>query len=51
VFKERELLTLQKLNQENQGAIQFQEATSKGLLLVVDFESETEEELFLNYAF
>jgi predicted nucleic acid-binding protein len=51
VVKARELLTLQQLNEENQGAIQFQEAISKGLLLVVDFESETEQELFLNYAF
>ena len=51
VVKERELLTLQQLNKENQSAIQFEEAISKGLLLVVDFESEVEEELFVNYAF
>ena len=52
VVKSKELLTLQRLeNEENQGAIQFQTAIEQGLLSVVDFESEAEEETFVNYAF
>lgn len=51
VVQEYELRTLQRLKEEdNQGAIQFEEAIKQGLLKVVDFESEPEEELFVNYA-
>lgn len=52
VVREQELITLQRLkNEENEGAIQFETAIIQGLLLVVDFESELEEETFVNYAF
>jgi predicted nucleic acid-binding protein len=52
VVKEKELITLQRLkDEENEGAIQFETAITQGLLLVVDFESELEEETFVNYAF
>lgn len=52
VVKSKELLTLQRLeDEENQGAIQFETAITQGLLSVVDFESEAEEETFVNYAF
>ncbi len=51
VVQEYELKTLQRLKDEdNEGAIQFQEAIKQGLLLVVDFASAEEEELFVNYA-
>ena len=52
VVREKELITLQNLkNEENEGAIQFEAAITQGLLLVVDFDSESEEETFVNYAF
>ncbi|MGB7440710.1 MAG: hypothetical protein WA919_06550 [Coleofasciculaceae cyanobacterium] len=52
VVKEKELITLQRLKDEdNEGSIQFETAIKQGLLLVVDFESELEEEAFVNYAF
>jgi hypothetical protein len=52
VVKEKELLTLQRLNdQENPGAMQFETAIAQGLLRVVDFESDLEAETFINYAF
>jgi predicted nucleic acid-binding protein len=52
VVREKELITLQRLkDEENEGAIQFETAITQGLLLVVDFESELEEETFVNYAF
>jgi predicted nucleic acid-binding protein len=52
VVREKELITLQRLkNEENEGAIQFETAITRSLLLVVDFESELEEETFVNYAF
>jgi hypothetical protein len=52
VVKARELLTLQKLeNQENEGAVQLQMAIEQYLLIVVDFESEAEEETYINYVF
>ncbi|MBE9197678.1 MULTISPECIES: hypothetical protein [unclassified Nodularia (in: cyanobacteria)] len=45
-----ELKTLQRLKEEdNEGAIQFEEAIKQGLLMVVDFAAE-EDELFVNYA-
>jgi predicted nucleic acid-binding protein len=51
VVQERELKTLQRLKkEENEGAIQFEEAIKQGLLMVVDFESAEEEESFVNYA-
>lgn len=51
VVRERELITLQRLEEdENQDSIQFDKAIAEGLLLVVDFESEDEEETFVNYA-
>lgn len=52
VVKEKELKTLKSLEgEENEGVIQFETAIEQGLLLVVDFESESEEERFVNYAF
>lgn len=52
VVRKQELMTLQRLkNEENEGAIQFETAIKQGLILIVDFESEAEEETFLNYAF
>lgn len=52
VVKEKELKTLQSLEgDDNEGVIQFETAIKQGLLLVVDFESESEEEKFVNYAF
>jgi predicted nucleic acid-binding protein len=51
VVREKELITLQRLKDtENAGAIQFEQAIGQGLILVVDFESELEEETFVNYA-
>lgn len=49
VVRRKELLTLQSL--EDEGAIQFETAIQQGVLLVVDFESESEETTFVNYAF
>jgi predicted nucleic acid-binding protein len=52
VVKSRELITLQRLkDEENEGAIQLEAAIAQGWLSVVDFESESEEETFVNYAF
>jgi len=52
VVREGELQTLQRLKDENNdSAIQFESAIEQGLLLVVDFESEVEEETFVNYVF
>ncbi|MBD2568007.1 hypothetical protein [Anabaena lutea] len=51
VVQERELNTLQKLQEEeNDAVLEFEEAIQTGLLKVVDFESEAEEESFVNYA-
>lgn len=51
VVKSKELLTLQRLeNEENEGAIQFETAIEQGLISIVEFESEAEEETFLKYA-
>jgi hypothetical protein len=52
VVKERELITLKYLeNGENDDAISFELAIRQGLISVVDFDSELEEEAFLNYSF
>ncbi|CAN1210432.1 PIN domain-containing protein [Tumidithrix helvetica PCC 7403] len=52
VVRTQELKTLQKLeNVDNEGAIQLEQAIQQGLLFVVDFESELEEETFVNYVF
>lgn len=52
VVRDKELQTLQRLKTEdNEAAIQFEAAISKGLLLVTDFESEAEAETFVNYVF
>jgi predicted nucleic acid-binding protein len=52
VVRKKELITLQRLkDEETEAAIQFETAITQGLLLVVDFESELEEETFVNYAF
>jgi predicted nucleic acid-binding protein len=52
VVREKELITLQRLkDDENEDAAQFETAIAQGLLSVVDFESESEEETFVNYAF
>lgn len=46
-----ELKTLQRLeNEENEGASQFEIAIDQSLLIVVDFESEEEAGLFIDYA-
>jgi len=52
VVQERELKTLQRLQEEENDAllVEFDEAIQQGLLKVVDFESEDEEESFVNYA-
>lgn len=52
VVRERELLTLQRLPDENNEDVnQFEAAIEKGLLSVIDFNSESEEETFVNYVF
>lgn len=52
VVRARELLTLQRLvNENNEDINQFEAAIQKGFLLVTDFNSESEEETFVNYAF
>jgi predicted nucleic acid-binding protein len=52
VVRKQELKSLQSLeNEENEGAIQLENAIQQGLLLVIDFESEAEEETFVNYVF
>ena len=52
VVRARELLTLQSLQEENsEDVIQFEMAIETGLVLVVDFDSEIEEETFVNYVF
>ncbi|RMG08580.1 MAG: hypothetical protein D6728_14195 [Cyanobacteria bacterium J055] len=48
--REKELLTLPNLKDE-ENAIQFHQPIEQKILLVVDFESEAEEELFVNYAY
>jgi len=51
VVREQELKTLQRLeSEENEGATQFEAAIAQNLLITVDFESEEEAELFVNYA-
>ena len=51
VVRDRELQTLQRLKTEDsKAAVQFEAAISTGLLLITDFESEAEEETFVNYA-
>ncbi len=52
VVKVGELKTLQRLEAEdNQGALQFEAAIAQGQIILVDFESETEAESFVNFAF
>lgn len=52
VVKTQELITLQKLESEGDGAVVgFKKAIENGLLLVADFESPKEEETFVNYVF
>ena len=52
VVRERELLTLQRLeNESNEDTNQFEAAMEKGLLAVTDFNSGSEEETFVNYVF
>lgn len=52
VVRERELLTLQRLRDENNEDVsQFETAIEKGLLSIIDFSSEIEEETFVNYVF
>ena len=52
VVKERELLTLQRLaNEHKEDVNQFEAAMGKGLLTAIDFDSESEEETFVNYVF
>ncbi len=52
VVREKELIALKRLEEEeNESAAQFETAIIQGLLGVVDFESESEEEAFVNYAF
>jgi predicted nucleic acid-binding protein len=50
VVRAQELKTLQRLgSEENEGAIYFEKAVKKGLISIVDFESEAEAETFINY--
>lgn len=52
VVRERELLTLQRLADKSNGGMgQFEIALLKGLFSIVDFDSESEEETFVNYVF
>ena len=52
VVKQQELKTLQNLRaKDNDGAVQLESSLQQGLLLVVDFESDSEEETFVNYVF
>lgn len=52
VVREKELLTLQRLADENNKDMsQFEESMKKGLLAITDFNSESEEETFVNYVF
>jgi predicted nucleic acid-binding protein len=52
VVKDQEIKTIQSLeDEENEGILQFEKAIESGLLLVVDFASEAEEETFVNTAF
>jgi hypothetical protein len=52
VVKERELLTLKRFEEdENMSASQFETAIKENVLSVVDFESDLEEETFVNYVF
>ncbi len=52
IVKQQELITLQSLTaQDNDGAMQLEKAIQQGLLSVVDFESDLEEETFINYVF
>jgi predicted nucleic acid-binding protein len=52
VVRERELLTLQRLTGENSEEMdQFEAAIKTEILSVVDFNSESEEETFVNYVF
>lgn len=52
VVRERELLNLQRLTDENNEQVdQFKAAIEKRLLSVIDFNSENEEETFLNYVY
>jgi predicted nucleic acid-binding protein len=52
VVRERELLNFQRLTDEDSENVnQFESAIEKGLLSVVDFNSENEEETFVNYVF
>ncbi|MBD2294099.1 hypothetical protein H6G06_11510 [Anabaena sphaerica FACHB-251] len=51
VVQERELKTLESLKEEENDTVsEFEAAIQQGLLKVVDFESEEEEEYFVNYA-
>jgi predicted nucleic acid-binding protein len=49
---EKELISLQNLSEGNEGSLQFETAIARGLLVIVDFESEPEDEAeqFVNYA-
>ncbi len=52
VVRKQELRTLQRLEgEENEEAIQLETAIEQNLLSVVDFDSEEEEQTFVNYAF
>jgi predicted nucleic acid-binding protein len=52
VVKERELNTLQRLQkEENDAVLEFEEAIQTELLKIVNFESEAEEDSFVNYTF
>lgn len=51
VVKDRELQTLPGVgDEENAGAKELDAAIARGLLVVVDFESEEEEAIYINYA-
>ncbi len=52
VVRQEEIKRFRSLEgEENEGILQFEKAIESGLLLVVDFASEAEEETFVNTAF
>ncbi|GAB4376357.1 MAG: hypothetical protein Kow00121_23280 [Elainellaceae cyanobacterium] len=52
VVREKELLTFQRLmDGNNENVNQFEAAIEKGILSIVDFNSDQEEETFVNYVF
>ncbi len=49
VVRSQEVIILQRLENEVEGAIYFDKVVKEGLISIVDFESEAEAETFINY--